>query len=180
MMQDDIQSVLISEQQLADAVKKLGEQISRDYADRNLMMVSVLKGSVVFMADLMRAISVPASIDFMSVTSYGKGVKTSGVVRIIKDLDEELDGRDILIVEDILDSGMTLSYLKEHIMAKGARSIRIATLLDKPERRRVDIHPDYSCFSVPDEFVVGYGLDYAEKYRNLPYVGLLKPCVYEK
>ncbi|MBC8576223.1 MAG: hypoxanthine phosphoribosyltransferase [Oscillospiraceae bacterium] len=179
-MQDDIQSVLISEQQLADAVKKLGEQISRDYADRNLMMVSVLKGSVVFMADLMRAISVPASIDFMSVTSYGKGVKTSGVVRIIKDLDEELDGRDILIVEDILDSGMTLSYLKEHIMAKGARSIRIATLLDKPERRRVDIHPDYSCFSVPDEFVVGYGLDYAEKYRNLPYVGILKPCVYEK
>ena len=180
MMQDDIQAVLISEQQLADAVKKLGEQISRDYADRNLMMVSVLKGSVVFMADLMRAISVPASIDFMSVTSYGKGVKTSGVVRIIKDLDEELDGRDILIVEDILDSGMTLSYLKEHIMAKGARSIRIATLLDKPERRRVDIHPDYSCFSVPDEFVVGYGLDYAEKYRNLPYVGILKPCVYEK
>ena len=180
MMQDDIQSVLISEQQLADAVKKLGEQSSRDYADRNLMMVSVLKGSVVFMADLMRAISVPASIDFMSVTSYGKGVKTSGVVRIIKDLDEELDGRDILIVEDILDSGMTLSYLKEHIMAKGARSIRIATLLDKPERRRVDIHPDYSCFSVPDEFVVGYGLDYAEKYRNLPYVGILKPCVYEK
>ena len=180
MMQDDIQSVLISEQQLADAVKKLGEQISRDYADRNLMMVSVLKGSVVFMADLMRAISVPASIDFMSVTSYGKGVKTSGVVRIIKDLDEELDGRDILIVEDILDSGMTLSYLKEHIMAKGARSILIATLLDKPERRRVDIHPDYSCFSVPDEFVVGYGLDYAEKYRNLPYVGILKPCVYEK
>lgn len=180
MMQDDIQSVLISEQQLADAVKKLGEQISRDYADRNLMMVSVLKGSVVFMADLMRAISVPASIDFMSVTSYGKGVKTTGVVRIIKDLDEELDGRDILIVEDILDSGMTLSYLKEHIMAKGARSIRIATLLDKPERRRVDIHPDYSCFSVPDEFVVGYGLDYAEKYRNLPYVGILKPCVYEK
>ena len=180
MMQDDIQSVLISEQQLADAVKKLGEQISRDYADRNLMMVSVLKGSVVFMADLMRAISVPASIDFMSVTSYGKGVKTSGVVRIIKDLDEELDGRDILIVEDILDSGMTLSYLKEHIMAKGARSIRIATLLDKPERRRVDIHPDYSCFSVPDEFVVGYGLDYAAKYRNLPYVGILKPFVYEK
>ena len=180
MMQDDIQSVLISEQQLADAVKKLGEQISRDYADRNLMMVSVLKGSVVFMADLMRAISVPASIDFMSVTSYGKGVKTSGVVRIIKDLDEELDGRDILIVEDILDSGMTLSYLKEHIMAKGARSIRIATLLDKPERRRVDIHPDDSCCSVPDEFVVGYGLDYAEKYRNLPYVGILKPCVYEK
>lgn len=180
MMQDDIQSVLISEQQIADAVHKLGEQISKDYADQNLMMVSVLKGSVVFMADLMRAITVPASIDFMSVSSYGSGVKTSGVVRIIKDLDEELDGRDILIVEDILDSGMTLAYLKEHILAKGARSIRIATLLDKPERRKVDIHPDYSCFSVPDEFVVGYGLDFAEKYRNLPYVGVLKPSVYEK
>ena len=175
MMQDDIQSVLISEQQLADAVKKLGEQISRDYADRNLMMVSVLKGSVVFMADLMRAISVPASIDFMSVTSYGKGVKTSGVVRIIKDLDEELDGRDILIVEDILDSGMTLSYLKEHIMAKGARSIRIATLLDKPERRvKKQVKVDYTCFTIPDEFVVGYGLDYDQKYRNLPYIGVVE------
>ena len=179
-MNDDILKVLVSEEELKAKVAELGAQISRDYAGKNLVLVSILKGSVVFMADLMRAISVPASIDFMSVTSYGKGVKTSGVVRIIKDLDEELDGRDILIVEDILDSGMTLSYLKEHIMAKGARSIRIATLLDKPERRRVDIHPDYSCFSVPDEFVVGYGLDYAEKYRNLPYVGILKPCVYEK
>lgn len=180
MMQDDIQSVLISQEELAEAVRKLGEQISQDYAGRDLMLVSVLKGSVVFMADLMRAISIPASIDFMSVSSYGSGVKTSGVVRIIKDLDEELGGRDILIVEDILDSGMTLSYLKEHIQAKGARSIRIATLLDKPERRKVDIRPDYSCFSVPDEFVVGYGLDYAERYRNLPYVGILKPCVYQK
>ena len=159
MMQDDIQSVLISQEELADAVQKLGERISKDYEGKNLMLVSVLKGSVVFMADLMRAITIPASIDFMSVSSYGSGVKTSGVVRIIKDLDEELNGRDILIVEDILDSGMTLSYLKEHIQAKGAHSIRIATLLDKPERRKVDIHPDYSCFSVPDEFVVGYGLD---------------------
>ncbi|PWM21450.1 MAG: hypoxanthine phosphoribosyltransferase [Oscillospiraceae bacterium] len=179
-MQDDIQSVLISQEELADAVQKLGERISKDYEGKNLMLVSVLKGSVVFMADLMRAITIPASIDFMSVSSYGSGVKTSGVVRIIKDLDEELNGRDILIVEDILDSGMTLSYLKEHIQAKGAHSIRIATLLDKPERRKVDIHPDYSCFSVPDEFVVGYGLDYAERYRNLPYVGILKPRVYEK
>ena len=179
-MRDDIKEVYFTEEQLRDKVRELGARITEDYRGKNPLIVSVLKGSVVFMADLMRAISVPASIDFMSVTSYGKGVKTSGVVRIIKDLDEELDGRDILIVEDILDSGMTLSYLKEHIMAKGARSIRIATLLDKPERRRVDIHPDYSCFSVPDEFVVGYGLDYAEKYRNLPYVGILKPCVYEK
>ena len=179
-MDEKIARVLISQEALAAKVGEIGAKISEDYAGKRPLLVSVLKGSIVFMADLMRAISVPASIDFMSVTSYGKGVKTSGVVRIIKDLDEELDGRDILIVEDILDSGMTLSYLKEHIMAKGARSIRIATLLDKPERRRVDIHPDYSCFSVPDEFVVGYGLDYAEKYRNLPYVGILKPCVYEK
>ena len=144
------------------------------------MLVSVLKGSVVFMADLMRAITIPASIDFMSVSSYGSGVKTTGVVKIIKDLDEVLTGKDILIVEDILDSGMTLAYLKEHIGAKDAKSIRIATLLDKPERRRVNIVPDYKGFVVPDEFVVGYGLDFDEKYRNLPYVGILKPCVYEK
>lgn len=179
-MQNDIQKILISEEEIRNKVAELGRRISEDYKDKNLMMVSVLKGSVVFMADLMRAITVPASIDFMSVSSYGSGVKTSGIVRIIKDLDEALTGRDILIVEDILDSGMTLSYLKEHIGAKNARSIRIATLLDKPERRRVDILPDYKGFVVPDEFVVGYGLDYDEKYRNLPYVGILKPCVYEK
>lgn len=179
-MQNDIEKILISEEELRNKVAELGRQISEDYKDKNLMMVSVLKGSVVFMADLMRAITVPASIDFMSVSSYGSGVKTTGVVRIIKDLDEALTGKDILIVEDILDSGMTLAYLKEHIGAKDARSIRIATLLDKPERRRVNIVPDYKGFVVPDEFVVGYGLDYDEKYRNLPYVGILKPCVYEK
>ncbi len=179
-MQNDIQEILISEEALRNKVAELGRQISADYKDKNLMMVSVLKGSVVFMADLMRAITVPASIDFMSVSSYGSGVKTSGIVRIIKDLDEALAGKDILIVEDILDSGMTLSYLKAHIGTKGAKSIRVATLLDKPERRRVDILPDYKGFVVPDEFVVGYGLDYDEKYRNLPYVGILKPCIYEK
>lgn len=179
-MENDIQKILISEEELKSKVEELGRQISQDYNGRDLMLVSVLKGSVVFMADIMRAITVPASIDFMSVSSYGNGVKTTGVVRIIKDLDEVLTGKDILIVEDILDSGMTLSYLKEHIEAKGAKSIRIATLLDKPERRRVDIVPDYKGFVVPDEFVVGYGLDYDEKYRNLPYVGILKPCVYEK
>ncbi len=179
-MQNDIEKVLISEVELRNKVAELGRQISEDYKDKNLMLVSVLKGSVVFMADLMRAITIPASIDFMSVSSYGSGVKTTGVVRIIKDLDEVLTGRDILIVEDILDSGMTLAYLKEHIGAKDAKSIRIATLLDKPERRKVNIVPDYKGFVVPDEFVVGYGLDYDEKYRNLPYVGILKPCVYEK
>lgn len=179
-MQNDIQKILISEEELRNKVAELGRQISEDYKDKNLMMVSVLKGSVVFMADLMRAITIPASIDFMSVSSYGSGIKTTGVVRIIKDLDEALTGKDILIVEDILDSGMTLSYLKEHIGAKDAKSIRVATLLDKPERRQVNIVPDYKGFVVPDEFVVGYGLDYDEKYRNLPYVGILKPCVYEK
>ncbi|WMJ84594.1 hypoxanthine phosphoribosyltransferase [Oscillospiraceae bacterium LTW-04] len=179
-MQNDIQKVLISEEEIKNKVAELGRQISEDYKDKNLMLVSVLKGSVVFMADLMRAITIPASIDFMSVSSYGSGVKTTGVVKIIKDLDEVLTGRDILIVEDILDSGMTLAYLKEHIGAKDAKSIRIATLLDKPERRRVNIVPDYKGFAVPDEFVVGYGLDFDEKYRNLPYVGILKPCVYEE
>ena len=172
--------VLISKEQLEKRVSELGAQISKDYEGKDLMMVSVLKGSVVFMADLMRAITINASIDFMSVSSYGSGTKTSGVVKIIKDLNEELSGKDILIVEDILDSGMTLSYLRKHIMGKGAASIKIATLLDKPERRKVDVYPDYKGFVVPDEFVVGYGLDYDEKYRNLPYVGILKPCVYEK
>lgn len=179
-MNNDIAKILISEEELAARVKQLGEQISKDYEGKDLMMVSVLKGSVVFMADLMRAITINASIDFMSVSSYGSGTKTSGVVKIIKDLNEELSGKDILIVEDILDSGMTLSYLRKHIMGKGAASIKIATLLDKPERRKVDVYPDYKGFVVPDEFVVGYGLDYDEKYRNLPYVGILKPCVYEK
>ena len=179
-MKNDIAKILISEQELADKVNELGAQISKDYEGKNLMMVSVLKGSVVFMADLMRAITINASIDFMSVSSYGSGTKTSGVVRIIKDLEDDLTGRDILIVEDILDSGMTLSYLSKHIMSKGASSIKIATLLDKPERRKVDVYPDYKGFVVPDEFVVGYGLDYDEKYRNLPYVGVLKPEIYEK
>ncbi len=179
-MKNDIAKVLISEQELAEKVKELGAQISRDYEGKDLMMVSVLKGSVVFMADLMRAITINASIDFMSVSSYGSGTKTTGVVRIIKDLNDDLNGKDILIVEDILDSGMTLSYLTKHILGKGASSIKIATLLDKPERRKVDVYPDYKGFVVPDEFVVGYGLDYDEKYRNLPYVGVLKPEIYEK
>lgn len=179
-MQDDIKTVLITEQQLAEKVRELGAQISRDYKGRDLILVSVLKGSVVFMADLMRAITIPVAIEFMAVSSYGGGTKTSGIVRIIKDIGADLVGKDILVVEDILDSGMTLSYLKQHISAKGTASIRVATLLDKPERRRVDLVPDYKGFVVPDEFVVGYGLDYDEKYRNLPYVGVLKPSVYEK
>ena len=173
-----IKEVLITEEQLRQRIDEIGKAISEDYKDRQLMLVSVLKGSVVFMADLMRAIKIPARIDFMSVSSYGSGVKTSGVVKIIKDLDVDVSGFDLLIVEDILDSGMTLSYLREMLQSRGAKSIGIVTLLDKPERHRVDITPEYTGFTVPDEFVVGYGLDYDEKYRNLPFVGILKPEIY--
>lgn len=179
-MHNDIKRILITEQEISHAVGELGKKITQDYADKNLVLVSVLKGSVVFMADLMRSIALDVSIDFMSVSSYGKGIKTSGVVKIIKDMDASVEGKDILIVEDILDSGLTLAYLREHLTSKGAHSIRIATLLDKPERRKVDIIPDYRCFVVPDEFVVGYGLDFNERYRNLPYVGVLKPQAYAK
>lgn len=156
----------------------MGGKITADYKNSNLMLVTVLKGAVVFLADLMRQIDVPAEIDFMVVSSYGSGVKSSGVVKIVKDLDVPLAGKDILIVEDILDSGLTLSYIKELLESRGPRSIRIATLLDKPSRRKVDLQADYIGFSVPDEFVIGYGLDYDEKYRNLPYIGILKPEVY--
>ena len=177
-IENDIEKILISEKDIKKAVKKIGKQISKDYADKNLMLVAVLKGSVIFMADLMRAISIPINIDFMAVSSYGGGTKTSGVVKIIKDLDHDLSGKDILIVEDILDSGMTLSYLKSLLEQRNVNSIRIATLLDKPERRIADVRADYFCFTVPDEFVVGYGLDYDQQYRHLPYIGVLKPEVY--
>ena len=163
---------------IRDRVRELGGKITADYKNSNLMLVTVLKGAVVFLADLMRQIDVPAEIDFMVVSSYGSGVKSSGVVKIVKDLDVPLAGKDILIVEDILDSGLTLSYIKELLESRGPRSIRIATLLDKPSRRKVDLQADYIGFSVPDEFVIGYGLDYDEKYRNLPYIGILKPEVY--
>ena len=151
-----------------------------DYKDKNLLMVSVLKGSVVFMSDLMRAVTIPCRIDFMSVSSYGSGVKTSGVVKIMKDLDIALEGYDLLIVEDILDSGMTLDYIIEMLQGRNPKSVKICTLLDKPERRKVNLKADYFGFTVPDEFVVGYGLDYDERYRNLPYIGILKPEVYTK
>ncbi|MBC8545850.1 hypoxanthine phosphoribosyltransferase [Clostridiaceae bacterium NSJ-31] len=179
-MKNDILKVLITEEEIAAKVQELGRQITEDYKGKNLLMVSVLKGSVIFMADLMRAIDIQARVDFMSVSSYGSGVKTSGVVKIVKDLDINLAGYDVLIVEDILDSGMTLQYLKEVLLQRKPHSLKIATLLDKPERRKVDLQADYACFNVPDEFVVGYGLDFAEKYRNLPFVGVLKPEVYAK
>ena len=176
----DIKEVLISEEQLAAKVAELGARISKDYEGKKLIILGVLKGSVVFMTDLLRQITIPVEMDFMAVSSYGSGTKTSGVVKILKDLDRLIQGYHVLIVEDILDSGMTLSYLTELLRDRSPASIRIATLLDKPERRKVDIAPDYVGFTVPDEFVVGYGLDYAELYRNLPYVGILAPHVYEK
>ena len=178
-MLQDIQEVLFTEEQIAKMVERVGAEISRDYTDKNLLLVSVLKGSVVFMADLMRAITIPARIDFMATSSYGSGVKTSGVVKILKDLDLELSGYDILMVEDILDSGKTLSYLTELLQSRGPKSIRVCTLFDKPERREVEVEATYVGSQIPDAFIVGYGLDFDEKYRNLPFVGVLKPCVYE-
>ena len=178
-MNNDIAKVLISEEQLQAKVAELGAQISRDYEGKDLLLVSILKGSVVFMADLMRAITEPCSIDFMVVSSYGGANTTStGLVKIVKDLDQDLSGKDVLIVEDILDTGVTLSNLVPMLKMRNPNSVKICTILDKPSRRKADIQPDYEGFQVPDEFVVGYGLDYDEKYRNLPYVGVLKPEVY--
>lgn len=177
-MKDDLQEVFFTQEVISEKVSELGARITRDYADKNPLIVSVLKGSYVFMADLTRAIDTPCNIDFMVVSSYGMGAKTSGEVQIIKDIEQQIDGRDLLIVEDILDSGVTLNYLMTILKARGANSIKLCTLLSKPDRRKVDVHVDYLGFEIPDEFVVGYGLDYAEKYRNLPYIGILKPEVY--
>ncbi len=178
-LNNDILRVLYSEEELKAKCAEMGAQITRDYEGKNLLLVTVLKGAVVYLTDLMRNIDLPCSIDFMVVSSYGSGTESSGVVKIVKDLDQDLTGKDILIVEDILDSGMTLSYLKKLLQSRNPSSIRIATLMDKPARRKVDLKADYAGFEVPDEFVVGYGLDFDEKYRNLPYVGILKPEIYE-
>ena len=180
-MNRDIDHILVSEQQLRDKVAELGAAISRDYGGRDLLLVSILKGAVVFMADLMRAVTIPCGIDFMVVSSYGgANTTTTGLVKIIKDLDQDLTGKDVLIVEDILDTGVTLSHLVPMLQMRNPNSVRICAILSKPSRRQADIEPDYKGFDVPDEFVVGYGLDYDEKYRNLPYVGVLKPQVYNK
>ncbi|MEE1352818.1 MAG: hypoxanthine phosphoribosyltransferase [Acutalibacteraceae bacterium] len=178
-MQDDIEKVLLSEEEIQEIVTRVGAEVSRDYRGKNLVLVSVLKGSVVFMADLMRAIDIPLSIDFMVVSSYGNGTESSGKVKIIKDLDLDLSGQDLLLVEDILDTGRTLYNLREILKMRSPSSIKICTFLDKPERRQADIAADYVGARVPDEFVVGYGLDYSQRYRNLPYLGVLKPRVYE-
>lgn len=166
--------VLLSEEEVDAKIKEIGEQISRDYAGRQVHLVCVLKGGSFFMCELAKRITVPVSLDFMSVSSYGSETKSSGVVKIVKDLDESLKGKDVIVIEDIVDSGRTLSYLMEMLKNREPASLRLCTLLDKPERRVVDVHVDYTGFQIPDEFVVGYGLDYDQRYRNLPYIGIVE------
>ncbi len=176
----DVAEVLLTEEQIQARVVELGRRISEDYEGRELTLVSVLKGSLPFMADLMRAISIPVRIDLMEVSSYGgTTTESSGLVRILKDLSASIDGRDVLIVEDIIDTGLTLNYLVRYLRGKNPRSLRICTMLDKPARRLVEIPVDYVGFSIPDRFVIGYGLDYGEVYRNLRFVGVLRPEVYQ-
>ena len=175
---EDIREILIAEDQVQAKVRELGAQISRDYAGRDLTLVCVLRGAVVFLADLIRHITVPHAVDFVAIASYGIHTRSSGVVRILKDLDDSVESKYVLIVEDIVDTGLTLNYLVEMLRGRNAASVRVVSFLDKPSRRKIDIRPDYVGFEVPDEFVVGYGLDYAQQYRNLPFVGVLKPEIY--
>ena len=179
-MKQDIQEILFSEEVLNNRIKELANEINRDYEGKNLVVVGILKGSVLFAAELIKNIAVKCEIDFMAVSSYGSSTETSGVVRILKDLDSSIEGKDILLVEDIVDTGITLSYLLKYLQARKANSIEIVSLLNKPVRRKTDLDVKYIGFEVPDGFIVGYGIDYAEKYRNLPFRGILKPEVYEK
>ena len=180
-MHSHIESILLTEEQIQARVKALGKELAGDYADKNPVMICILKGSTMFYADLLRAMEIPLTMDFMAVSSYGRGTKSSGEVEIRKDLSGSIEHRHAIIVEDIIDSGFTLSYLTRFLAARGADSIKICTLLDKPARRApgITLKADYSGFEIPDAFVVGYGLDYAERYRNLPYIGILKPEIYE-
>ena len=176
-MTEAIERILISTDEIEAAVAKVGAQISRDYQDKDPIFIGVLKGCFIFMADLMRHVTISCSMDFMAVSSYS-GTTSTGAVRINKDLSESIEGRHLILVEDILDSGVTLNYLKNYLMVRKPASVAVVTLMDKPARRKADIFADYSCFEVPDAFVVGYGLDYNERYRNLPYIGVLKPEIY--
>ncbi len=178
-MNKDIREILISEEALKAKIAELGAKITEDYKGKELLLVCVLKGAVIFVSDLMRHIDLPLDIDFMAISSYGSETKSSGVVRILKDLNTGIEGKHVLIVEDIIDSGLTLSYLVDNLRSRGPESVEICTILDKPERRSIDLDIKYTGFQVPDEFVVGYGLDYAEKYRNLPYIAVLKEEVYQ-
>ena len=179
-MDQDILKILLSEEEIKARVQELGDQLYDAFHDKNPLFVGVLKGCFIFMADLVRAAQLKSELEFIGVSSYQNGTKSSGVVQITRDLQEDINGRDVIIVEDILDSGNTLEFLKKYLMAKGAASVTIVTLLDKPARREKAITADYAGFVVPDEFVVGYGLDYAQQYRNMPYIGVLKPEVYSK
>ncbi len=179
-MLKDVERILITSEEIGARVRELGQQITNDYAGQDILMIGVLRGAVIFMSDLARAIKRPINIDFMAISSYGTSTSSSGVVRILKDLDESVEGRHILIIEDIIDSGLTLNYLVENLKSRKPASVRICTLLSKPDRRKVDVQVDYNGFIIPDYFVVGYGLDYAGQYRNLPFIGILKPEIYEK
>ena len=176
--ENEIASILVSNEDIQTRLDELAEQINKDYAGKELLLVCILKGAVSTFADLLRRITIPCEIDFMCISSYGASTKSSGVVRILKDLDHGIEGKDVLLVEDIVDSGMSMSYLIKQLHTRKPASIKLMTLLDKPERRRVDLSADYIGFTIPDEFVIGYGLDYAEKYRNLPDVCILSPKVY--
>ena len=175
---DDVEEILLTEEQISERVAQLGAQLEADYAGRDPVLVSVLKGSIIFLADLIRAMHSSLSLDLMEVSSYGTSTESSGQVRILKDLSKPIEGRDVIVVEDIIDTGLTLNYLLKYLHDKGPASIRICCLLDKPARRLAEIPIDYRGFTIPDRFVVGYGLDYDERYRNLPYIGVLKPSVY--
>lgn len=178
-MNNDIKEVLYNEDQLRDKIRQMGAKVSKDYSGKELILIGILKGSVVFMSDLLREITIPCKMDFMAVSSYGNSTETSGVVRILKDLDYEIQGKDVLIVEDIIDSGVTLKYLTKCLSARKPSSLGIICLLNKQERRKVNIDVRYVGFDVPDYFIVGFGMDYAEKYRNLPYIGILKDEIYK-
>ena len=177
MMQNDIERVLFSQDEIQQKVALVGKRISEDFEGKDPIFIGVLKGCFIFMADLMRNVTISCSMDFMAVSSYN-GASSTGAVRINKDLNQDIAGRHLILVEDILDSGVTLNYLKNYLMVRAPASVHIVTLLDKPVRRKADLNADYSCFVVPDAFVVGYGLDYNERYRNLPYIGILKPEIY--
>ncbi|MGI6738903.1 MAG: hypoxanthine phosphoribosyltransferase [Christensenellales bacterium] len=174
----DIEHILYSEEVIAEAVDKIAKQITEDYRGKSPVFICILKGASVFFTDLIRKVDLPLSIDFMAISSYGSSTKTSGVVRILKDLDESVEGKDVIIVEDIIDTGLTLSYIKNTLIQRKVNSISIAALLDKPERRKTELEIDYKGLVIPNEFVVGYGLDYDEKYRNLSSIGVLKPSIY--
>jgi len=180
MFDNDVAGVLLSEEQLEKRVRELGEEITKDYANEDcLIAVGILRGSVVFLADLIRHIDLHTELEFMAVSSYGASSKSSGVVKINKDLDVDIAGKNVIIIEDIIDSGITLNYLKDLLLKRNPKSLKICTLLNKPDRRKIDIKADYIGFDIPDEFVIGYGLDYASRYRNMPYVGILKREIYE-